>query len=388
MDLTRDITYRDYLLNDEDFETNRVTGVGAGTGMTGCIIDSATMSDVDVVQFMEKRSQADGMDAGDPHLGTRRIRLSGTLYGLTRNLLYDSLTDLRAALNPVLAAREEPLDYGYRPLYFSWPTNRVDAYPSGAIDLKVNAMPRAFDAMFSRDSTGGSDADSLAIPWQATLICRDPAILGATAVDIDHASNSIISGATGTAAGDTINKTSHGLVAGDRVRFTTLTAGAGLNTTTTYYVRTAGLTANAFTVSTISAAGAVVDITVNYTVVSYIKSFTDSGTLTNRGNYLASVNALWLVGPSSGTIVGTIGDTTFSIAVPASTVARTIRFKGADKVLTVEESGTELPRMSLITFSGDITWPLISPGDSAYSITFHGLAVDTSSHTWFYEQYA
>jgi hypothetical protein len=289
VDLTRDITYRDYLLNDEDFETNRVTGVGAGTGMTGCIIESATMSDVDVVQFMEKRSQADGMDAGDPHLGTRRIRLSGTLFGLTRNLLYDSLTDLRAALNPVLAAREEPLDYGYRPLYFSWPTNRVDDYPSGAIDLQVKAMPRAFDAMFSRSSSGGSDADSLAIPWQATLICRDPAIMGATPLDIDHGSNSIITGATGTAAGDTINKNSHGLVAGDRVRFTTLTAGAGLTTTTTYYVRTAGLTANAFTVSTISAAGAVVDITVNYTVVSYIKSFTDSGTLTNRGNYLAPV---------------------------------------------------------------------------------------------------
>jgi hypothetical protein len=387
VDLNRDILYRNFLLNDEDFEDNRIVGNGLGKGLVGCIVESAQMSDVDVVQFMEKRSQGDGMDVGTPFLGVRRIRMSGSLFNVSRALLYDDLAELRAALNPVLATRESPLDYGYLPLYFSWPTNRIDDYPAGAIDLMVKAMPRAFDAMFGRDNQGGDDEDPLAIPWSATFICRDPGIYASTPQDIAHAGNAIITGATASAATNLVTKATHGLVAGDRVRFTTLTAGAGLNLTTTYYVIAGGLTASTFAVSTTSG-GAAVDITVNYTTVQYIKSFTTSGTASNRGNYLSSVNGLWVVGASSGTINGTIGDSTFVVTIPASTGARTIRFKGADKVLTLEENSSEVPRMDLITFSNDTTWPLIDPGDSAYSITFHGLGVSSSSHTWYYEQYA
>src|SRR5690349_13785718 len=118
-------------------------GGGTGTGIEGCIIDSIDFSDVDVVQFLEKRSQQDGMDAGPVELGTRRIRLSGTLYALSRPALYDRLWQLRAALNPVLAQREEPLDKGYRPFYFTVPTENVTDYPDEVIELQVKALPRA-----------------------------------------------------------------------------------------------------------------------------------------------------------------------------------------------------------------------------------------------------
>src|SRR6478735_11548853 len=141
MDLTRDIIYRGVSLNEENIVANSDLRPGAGKGIAGCVVDTAQMTDVDVVQYLEKRSQGDGMDSGEPFLGVRRIRLAGTLYDVSRPLVYDRLRDLRAALNPVLAAREEPADMGYRPLYFSWPTSdTVNFGDEGLIDVFVKAM--------------------------------------------------------------------------------------------------------------------------------------------------------------------------------------------------------------------------------------------------------
>lgn len=392
MDLTRDIIYRGFTLNDEDILDALVAGGGEGSGIVGCVVDSADISDVDVVQFIEKRSQQDGMDAGTPFLGTRRIRMAGTLYNVTRNLLFDDLFTLRAAMSPILAARESPLDYGYLPLYFSVPTNRVEDYIDGAIPLMIKAMPRSFQAMFSRDQQGGDDDSALGIPWQATFIAKDPSIMAATPQDYNLTTQAIVTGATAAAATDLVTKTAHGLVAGDRVRFTTLTGGTGLLTTITYYVIAAGLTANAFAVS-LTSGGAAVNITVNYSAVSYVKSVTTSGNVVNRGNYVSPLNMLIVVGAQSGSIVASIGDSSFTLTIPASTGARTIRFKGEDKVLTVEEDGVEVTRYDYLTFSNDTTWPLISTDagsitGTAYSITAHGAVVTTGSHFWFYERYA
>jgi hypothetical protein len=184
LDLTRNIVYRGFTLNDENILDNIAAGAGSGKGISGCVVDSADFSDVDVIQFIEKRSQRDGMDAGDVYLGSRRIHIAGTLYGLTRGLLYDALATMRSALSPVLAQRESPLDYGYMPLYFSWPTNRQGDYPAGAIPLFVKALPRAFQVMFARDQLGGIDIDALAVPWQATFLCKDPSIFAEDPIDI------------------------------------------------------------------------------------------------------------------------------------------------------------------------------------------------------------
>lgn len=395
MDLTRDITYRGFTLNDEDFTANIVPGAGSGKGIVGCVVDSVDFSDVDVIQFIEKRSQQDGMDAGDVFLGTRRIRLAGTLYNVTRRALYDDLATLRAALSPVLAQREEPLDYGYRPLYFSWPTNRLDDYPALAIDLMVKAMPRAFQSMFVRDQLGGEDNQAVAIPWQATFLCRDPSIMAATPVDITHSNQTEVTATNATYSDDYING-AHTLVNGNRIRFTTLAgSGTGLALATTYYVVSSS--ANKFKVS-LSLDGSPVNIaTANYTGVQYLKSLTTSGELTNRGTYLCPVNGLWVVGLAGGQIVAAIGDSTFTITIPSSANARVIRYKGEDKVLTLEEVdsadtstslSSEVPRYDLITFTYDTTWPLIDPGTSDYSVTVHGCGLMTGSHFWFYERYA
>jgi hypothetical protein len=217
---------------------------------------------------------------------------------------------LRAALNPVLAERESPGDMGYLPLYFGVPTNRGTDYPAGAIDLKVNVLPRALSMPIHRDAQGGEDDDALAIPWQATFLGKDPGIYAESPQDYDleHAASAI----TG------------------------------------------------------------------YTI--------------NRGTYICPVNMLFVVGSASGTIACSVGDSSFTITVPASTGNRTIRFKGADKVLTVEENSIELPRRDLI--ATDIQWPFIPQAaladgntGTAFTIT-PSMALLAGSHMWFYEQYA
>lgn len=388
MDTTRAITYRDFTLNTEDLDETVVGGGGDGSGVAGCSVDSVQWADVDVVQWLEKRSQGDGSDAGDVFLGTRRIRMAGTLYARTKLQLWDDLWSLRAALNPVLAQREEPLDKGYRPLYFSVPTNNNADWPAGAIPLFIKALPRGIVHDHGRDSQGGEDINPLAIPWQASFVCKDPGIYVSTPVDVEFTqANPSLTSVTCVAATNLFTKASHGLVAGDRVTFSAIVGGAGISTSTTYYVRSANLTANTFELSTTSG-GASIDVTTDLTAGTLYKSFTVSGTWDNKGNYLGKVEALFVVGAGAGTIAATVGDSTFTITVPASTGERIIRFK-ADKLLSFEESSTETLQMSRVAFAGDTTWPLVDPGETAYSVTFHGMAgLGSGSHMWFYEQFA
>lgn len=184
MDLKQDVIYRDFKLNDSAIRDSIVPGSQAGAGISGCVIDSVDMSDVDVIQFLEKRSLQDGMDAGDVYLGARRIRMAGTLYGNSRAILYDNLQDLRNALSPTLAYREEPSEKGYRPLYFAVPTNDAENWPELAIEQRVLALPRGISYTVLRKSTGGEDGQGLAIPWQAILVCRDPSIYAVTEQEV------------------------------------------------------------------------------------------------------------------------------------------------------------------------------------------------------------
>jgi hypothetical protein len=389
MDTSRDILYRGFLLNDSAIADNVVPGDDIGSGISGCKVSSVDFSDVDVVQYQEKRSEQDGMDAGSVFLGARRIRMSGTLYGLTRALLFDAYWSLRSALSPVLAQRESPADKGYRPLYFSVPTNRVADYPAGAIDLQVLAMPRAFQAVFDDDAQGGDDEDSLAIPWQATFLCKDPSITADVPQDYVIGDDSTEVAVTGTAATDLFSKTAHGLSAGNVIRFTVLVGGAGLTANLNYYVISDGLTADAFKVS-LTAGGSAVNFTTDVTAGSfYRKTVTFTGNTVNRGTYLAPLNMLLVVGNRAGLISVQAGDSVFSLTLPASTGNRTIRVDGARKIVTVEESGVEVTRMDIITFTGSYTWALIPAGSTGYSVSYAGLGlVDDSSHMWYWESYA
>jgi len=183
MDLTHDVIYRNFYLNEGDILTFVTTGGGIGTGISGCVIENVDLSDVDVVQFMEKRALQSGMDAGDIYLGARRVRLAGTLYGTTRANLFDRMRMLRSALNPVLAQDDEPDDKGFQPIYFSIPTSDTANYDGGKIDLRILAVCRQLQMDFDRDKLGGDKDDAAALPWRATFIARDPRILSAEPQD-------------------------------------------------------------------------------------------------------------------------------------------------------------------------------------------------------------
>ncbi len=381
-DTTRDILYRNFLLNDADIAENLQPRVP----ISGCVVDSVDYSDVDVVQFSEKRSESDGMDVGDVHLGSRRIRMAGTLYGATRPLLFDALLNLRAALSPVLAQREEPEDHGYRPLYFSQPTARIDEFPSGIITQRVLAMPRAFSATFQRDSQGGDDTDALAIPWQATFLQKDPSIQGSATQDYAlrvTANNSF----TAESDTDLFTDTAHGLTAGERIYFTVLSGGTGLALNTDYYILSSGMTVDAFKVS-LTAGGAVVNFTTDVTSGTWAKVITDTDEFVNRGSYLAPLNALINVSALAGTITLAAGDSILTITLPASSGERIVRYDGTAKTLHVEEEDDNELAMSYMETGSDQVHPLISPDITEFTITYQGVEVLADSHIWFYETYA
>lgn len=390
MDTTKDIIYRNVKLNDADVASQVDPSDGLAKGISGCVVDDFDPDDVDVVQFAEKRAEADGMDTGTPFLGARRIRLSGTMYGKTRAACYDLLWQVRAALSPVLASREEPQDKGYVPLYFNVPTTNTADFPSGEIAMRALAMPKAFRAPINRDQHGGAATDGLGIAWSAVMVMRDPNFEGAEPQDVVFADTSVLGSGTAAAATDLITRTGHGLSANQRIYFTTLTGGTGLSKNTNYYVLSSGLTANDFKVS-LTQGGAVVNITVDYSAVAFAKAQTFTGNFLNRGTYDAPLNMIFGVGGYAGTITVAAGGSNFTITIPASTGVRVIRFK-REKVITVEENGIETLRRSWLTFNNATTWPLIPAGTSGYTVTVNGTTIDPGtadgSHMWFWESYA
>ena len=367
------------------FDAN--TTVVTAAGIAGCQIDSIDPSDVDVVQFQEKRSLEDGLDTGQVFLGGRRLRLAGTLFDLTRQLLFDRYWAWRAAFSPTLAQGDSPADHGYVPFYFSVVTNDTADFPSGQIDMQVFAMSKAIQAVFQRRQQGGADADPLAIPWQATLVMKDPRIYSATTVDHAFTNTPIVTSVTATASTNLVNKTGHGLSAGQALYFTALTGGTPLVVGTVYYVIAAGLTANAFALAT-TAGGSAIDITVDGSAGSYALVVSDASTWKNRGTYTCPMNMLIVVGAQAGTIVVSAGDSQFTITLPASTGNRTIRYKGIDKVLTIADPTNETLAMASISFQNSTSWALIPAGSSPYSVTFNGVTVQTGSHMWFQESWA
>lgn len=89
---------------------------------------------------------------------------------------------------------------------------------------------------------------------------------------------------TAAAVGDLFTRTAHGFQAGDAVRFTALTGGAGITAGKTYYVIAAGLTANAFQVSA-TLGGSTIDVTTDLTAgtVSRAQAFTAGQVITGPG---------------------------------------------------------------------------------------------------------
>lgn len=386
MDTTRDILYRNFLLNDSSFDQQSMTD-GVGNGLAGCVVDDFDPDDVDVVQFSEKRAEADGMDVGNPFLGGRRIRMTGTIYGKSRALCYDLLWQLRKTLSPTLAQREIPADHGYLPLTFAVPT--ADANFAGEIPMRALVMPKGFHAPINRDQHGGADTDQLAIPWSAVFVMRDPNFEGQTPQDVAFADTVIAGGGTAAAATDIITITGHGFALNDRIYFTRLVGGTGLALNTTYYVIAANLAANTFEVST-TVGGAAVNITVDYTRVEAAKYTTYTGNFLNRGTYNAPLNMLIAVGAQAGTITVTAGGSNYTIAIPATTdpsVTGKTCTAATDRINATAHGLVAGDRIYVTAVTGgaglslNLTYYVVNPttNDFQVSLTSGGAAVNITS---------
>lgn len=178
-DLSKDVTFEGFKLNDSAIRDNIVPGGGIGSGISGSVIDSFDPTELAVVQFSEKRSEEDGEDVGVPFFGARRISGAATLYGTSKGDLSDRLAALRAAMSPTLAYRALPEDKGYRPLYFSERTLRTVEYSGDYIDFRALAMPQRLAFVEQRDQLGGEPTDALAIPYQFSFKMRQPIFEGA-----------------------------------------------------------------------------------------------------------------------------------------------------------------------------------------------------------------
>lgn len=106
-----------------------------------------------------------------------------------------------------------------------------------------------------------------------TVACVLQDDAGVVQVHLSHERNG-----TGQATGDTITCANHGFSAAQAVTFPTLTGGAGLSTSTTYYVKTSSLATGTFQVVTSSdGTGTAVDITSDYTALTCVPY--DAGTV-------------------------------------------------------------------------------------------------------------
>lgn len=386
-DTGKPVAYRGFDLNTVDI----VPGQAIGDGLMGCTLDSIDYSDVDVVEFTEKRSLEDGLDAGAVFLGARRVRMAGTLYDTTRPALFDRLQQLKSAMSATLSFRQDPSVKGYQPLTFEVPTLNLDpttGYPGGIIYQQLFALPKSLHVTFTRDQIGSNDLDPLALPWQASMVCRNPTILSQTVTDTAFSATTLVTGVTATASTDLVNKTSHGLSAGDRIYFTALTGGTPLVVGTGYYVISSGLTTSSFKLS-LTSGGAAIDVTVDGSSMTYVKIVTLSGNFINRGDYHTPLNFLFVIGATGGVITVSGGGSNFTLTIPTSANARIVRVKGEDKIATIEELGLEPLTMSIIDFQNATTWPLVPGGTSPWTISISGVVLtDTNSHMWFSEAYS
>jgi hypothetical protein len=223
VDTTQPIIYRAYTLNDPELAFDPDLG-GLGTGAQGSIVDSFDISDVDIVQFIEKRALEDGMDASDVFQGARRVKMTGTLYGKTRALFYDEVDAFMAATAAVLAQRDEPANKGYVPLYWAKPTNRAEYAPeSQVIEQFVYALPRVRHFAIDRDSQGGAQNKGLAATWSATWLLKDPAIYGVLPIDVDLSGGNVND--TWTNRGNYISRLNFLCVVGSGAGTITIAAG-------------------------------------------------------------------------------------------------------------------------------------------------------------------
>lgn len=172
MYLKSPVSIRGFALNTVEYE---------GGNLVGCQIEDIEYSDVDFEQFIEKRSNHDGLDASALTYAGRKLTLNGVMYDATNAALQDRLLAARAALSPALAYRSDEDAQGFVPLDFHHRTASAD-YNDGIIPLRGLARPNGLRYKYKRSADGEADEPG-SQRWSATLLMKNAPLIGQTAVE-------------------------------------------------------------------------------------------------------------------------------------------------------------------------------------------------------------
>lgn len=194
---------------------------------------------------------------------------------------------VRGNVTNVVQIHQEKVSVAYSKL-------AATAQKSGTNNAAVNNVPNELDWQVSqmlkqmvRDAEYSFINGTYQKPGNNSTGRQTRGLISAITSNVVTVSGSALPTVTATASTDLVNSTSHGLVAGDTVIFSSLTGGAGLTTDTTYYVIASGLTTNVFKVS-LQKNGPAVDITSDASAATAVKAGTALST-TLLGDLLQSV---------------------------------------------------------------------------------------------------
>lgn len=146
------------LSNAFEFRSVQLNTVSqSAAGITGCQIDSIDHSEVEIRQFTEPLALQNGIDVGGVWLGGRHIRMTGVVYGTSRQSAFDQI----AALDVVMLPEEGTFGY----------------YAFVLTEGTLYVRPNGLRVVWDRRMYGGEATDPLAIPWSVTMYAKDPEFL-------------------------------------------------------------------------------------------------------------------------------------------------------------------------------------------------------------------
>lgn len=148
-DLNNAFSFRGFALN-----TTSMVPYTDGARIRGCQIATIDHSEVEIRQFTEPLALQNGIDVGGVWLGARRVRMTGTIYGVDRAEAFNAVAALTSVMLP------EEGTFGYYAL----------ALTEGTLYVR----PHGLRVIWNRDMFGGQSSMPLAVPWSADFYAKDP----------------------------------------------------------------------------------------------------------------------------------------------------------------------------------------------------------------------
>lgn len=148
-DLNNAFSFRGFTLN-----TTTMVPYTDGARIRGCTLSTIDHSEVEIRQFTEPLALQNGIDVGGVWLGARRVRMTGTIYGVDRAEAFNAVAALTSISLP------EPGTFGYYAL----------ALTEGTLYVR----PHGLRVVWDRNMFGGAASMPLAVPWSLDMYAKNP----------------------------------------------------------------------------------------------------------------------------------------------------------------------------------------------------------------------